>query len=72
MQELGIERDQYRTRITEGHRQAMELSILLKLEADDTEDVHVLAETAEKLDEAVRELERACRVVAPGHSVVFG
>jgi hypothetical protein len=63
MLEHGMERDEYRERITEKQRRATELSIELRLEAEDTEDVVVLAEAARTLDNAVKELERARRVL---------
>ncbi len=53
-----------RRRISENQRRATELSIELKLEAQDHDDVHLLTETADRLASAVEELEHARRVLA--------
>ena len=63
MRDKQSECDRHLTRITERQREATELSIKLKLDAQDSGDPAVLAEAADTLDNAVRELERARRVL---------
>jgi hypothetical protein len=57
------QRQSYLSRITETQRQATEMSILVKLDAEEHQDVGVLAEAADTLDKALREIERARRVL---------
>ncbi|HEY7466502.1 MAG TPA: hypothetical protein VIB47_07395 [Dehalococcoidia bacterium] len=57
------QRQSYLSRITEKQREATELSIQLKLDAEESEDVSVLAEATRTLEDAVREIERARRVL---------
>jgi hypothetical protein len=57
------QRQSYLTRINENQRQATELSIQLRLDAEEKHDVGVLAEAAETLEKAVRQIERARRVL---------
>jgi hypothetical protein len=51
------------SRISDKQREATELSIRVKLDAQENEDPRVLAEAADVLDNAVREIERARRVL---------
>ncbi len=53
-----------RRRISERQRRATELSIELKLESQEKDDVALLLETAERLESAVQELEQARIVLA--------
>jgi hypothetical protein len=57
------QRQSYLSRITETQRQATEISIRVKLDAEEHEDVGVLAEAAETLENALREIKRARRVL---------
>lgn len=57
-------RDWYRSRIAERQRKATQLSIQLKLDAQERDDVAALAETADILEIAVEELERAHRTLS--------
>jgi hypothetical protein len=57
------DRQTYLDLISEKQQRATALSIQVKLDAQDSDDMRVLAETADKLDGAVRELERARRVL---------
>lgn len=63
MQQQRDQRDRLRDRINENQRRATQLSILLRLEADEKEDIDCLEETAELLESAVEELEEARRVL---------
>ena len=56
-------REWYRRRITDRQRTATELSITLKLDAEDLDDIAALAEAADILEIAVEELEKARRVL---------
>jgi hypothetical protein len=54
-------------------RQATELCIQVKLEAEEIEDTRLLAEAEKTLDNAVNELEHARRVlVGAHHTQVWG
>jgi hypothetical protein len=57
------QRQSYLSRITETQRQTTEMSIRVKLDAEDSDDVGVLREAAEVLENALREIERARRVL---------
>ena len=63
MRDIQRECNHHLARITERQREATELSIKLKLDAEDQGDPIVLAEAADTLDNAVREIERARRVL---------
>ncbi len=63
MRNEDLQRERYRSLISDGQRRATELSIELKLEAQDSDDVEVLAQAAENLDTAIEELEKARRVL---------
>ncbi len=56
-------RHRLRRRISENQRRATELSIELKLESLDKDDVQLLAHAADRLESAVAELEHAHRVL---------
>ncbi|HSP54558.1 MAG TPA: hypothetical protein VLS25_03130 [Dehalococcoidia bacterium] len=58
------QRDTLRRRIGENQRRATELSIELKLESQDKDDVSALSETAARLEAAVETLEKARLVLA--------
>ncbi len=55
-------------RITMRQRQATELCIQVKLEAEGIEDNQLLAEAEKTLDNAVHELEHAKRVLVGAHT----
>jgi hypothetical protein len=57
-------RDLLKRRIGANQRRATELSIELRLEAEDRDDLALLAETASLIESAVEDLERARRVLA--------
>ena len=57
-------RDWYRSRISEKQREASALSIELKLDAEDQEELGALAEAMEGLDAALKILEGARSRVA--------
>ncbi|HET8943662.1 MAG TPA: hypothetical protein VFO59_02685 [Dehalococcoidia bacterium] len=63
MHEDNDQRDRLRERISENQRRATQLSILLKLEAQENADLRCLEETADLLESAVGELEQARRVL---------
>ncbi len=63
MHEHKDQRDRLRDRISENQRRATQLSILLKIEAQEKNDLGRLEETAELLESAVQELEQARRVL---------
>jgi len=58
------QRDTLRRRIGENQRRATELSIELKLESQDKDDVSALSEPAARLEAAVETLEKARLVLA--------
>lgn len=63
MQKAEDQRIRLLDRIGANQRRATQLSILLKIEAQDREDLHRLEETAELLESAVAGLEQARRVL---------
>lgn len=67
MHETEYQRNSLLDKIGENQRRATQLSILLKLEAQEKADIERLEETAELLESAVAELEQARRVLVSGH-----
>ena len=63
MGENETQRDSLRRRIGENQRRATELSIELRLESEEKNNVDALSETAELLQSVVDELEHARRVL---------
>ena len=55
-------------RISVKQRQAVELAIQVKLEAQETEDTRILEEAARDLTSAVHQLEHARRVLVGAHN----
>lgn len=64
MQKAEDQRNRLLDRISQNQRRATQLSILLKIEAQEREDIHRLEETADLLEGAVAGLEQARRVLA--------
>lgn len=67
MHEIEDQRNHLLDKIGENQRRATQLSILLKLEAEEKGDLERLEETAELLESAIAELEQARRVLVSGH-----
>jgi hypothetical protein len=62
------QRTSYLNRIADAQREAAALSIQVKLDADESEDTLALAEAADKMSEAVQQLERAYDVLETGRA----